>query len=277
MVVLWAAAGLGALIGLGALRLHLTMDPLADVHAYYDAGARLNAGLPLYVQPASTDAASFYRYPPLLAIAFRPLALLPFSAAAMLWELILLAATAVTIARIGLGKRSWLALGMLAIPILWTLAIGQAQALVTILLAFGTPFGVAAAGYLKLTPWLGAVYWLGRRDWRSLSRLAMWMLGLGMLQLLLAPQATLDYLGFSSLSQVGDVINLSPYAVSPLLWAVFVVVGFIAAFRLAPTRWGWAAAVTLSVAVSPRLLAYQLSSLLAALGGPREPDQSEPA
>src|SRR5512134_626841 len=77
-IVLTVAAGLGLLIGIQTAVLHLRMDPLADVHAYYDAGARLNAGLPLYEQPASTDDAAFYRYPPLLAILFRPLALLPF-------------------------------------------------------------------------------------------------------------------------------------------------------------------------------------------------------
>ena len=67
-----AASVLGLVIGIDTLILHLRLDPLADVRAYYDAGARLNAGQPLYIQPATTDDAGFYRYPPLLAIAFRP-------------------------------------------------------------------------------------------------------------------------------------------------------------------------------------------------------------
>ncbi|MEO5939243.1 MAG: hypothetical protein ABIZ72_00005, partial [Candidatus Limnocylindrales bacterium] len=46
------AAVLGALIGIETIILHLATDPLADVHAYYEAGARLNAGHPLYVQAA---------------------------------------------------------------------------------------------------------------------------------------------------------------------------------------------------------------------------------
>ena len=50
-----AASVLGLIIGLDTLVLHLRLDPLADVRAYYDAGARLNAGLPLYVQTATTD------------------------------------------------------------------------------------------------------------------------------------------------------------------------------------------------------------------------------
>src|SRR5574338_1311917 len=91
LYVLFAAAVLGTLIGVSTLQLHLENDPLADVHAYYDAGARLNAGQPLYAQAATTNDAEFYRYPPLLAIAFRPLATLPFGTAAAIWEAIVLA------------------------------------------------------------------------------------------------------------------------------------------------------------------------------------------
>ena len=46
-------------------------------------------------------------------------------------------------------------------------------------------------------------------------------------------------------------------------------VGVIVAWRLAPTRWGWPVAVALSVFATPRLLIYQLSTLVA---GVREPD-----
>jgi hypothetical protein len=270
MAVLWAGAVIGVLIGIDTLRLHLAADPLADVHAYYDAGARLNAGLRLYDQAAGTDDAAFYRYPPLLAIVFRPLALLPFEAAALIWELLLVAATAATLWRIGPGRTTWMVLGMLAMPVLWTLAIGQAQALVTMLLAFGSPFGVALAGHLKLTPWLAGAYWAGRREWRSVGWLAGWTAAIGALQFVLAPEAAIDFLQFPSLAQVGDVNSLSPYAVSPLLWAVFVALGAVLAWRLAHTRWGWIAAVALTVFASPRLLGYQLSSLAAALGGPRQ-------
>jgi hypothetical protein len=42
-----AAVVLG-LVGLLVLAFHLATDPLVDVHAYYEAAGRLNAGLPLY-------------------------------------------------------------------------------------------------------------------------------------------------------------------------------------------------------------------------------------
>ena len=266
-IVLVGASMLGLLIGLGALRLHLAMDPLADVRAYYDAGARLNAGLPLDEQSATTDDADFYRYPPLLAILFRPLALLPYDVAAVAWEVLLIAATIATLVRLRPRGPALLAAGMLAMPLLWTLAIGQAQALVTWLLAVGTPIGVAFAGHLKITPWLVAIIWLARRDWAAVRLFAAWTIGLALVQFVLEPANTIAFLSFSSLEQVGDVVNLSPFEVSPVLWLAMVVALVLFAWRLAPTRWGWAAAIALSVFVTPRLLAYQLSTLLAAFGG----------
>jgi Glycosyltransferase family 87 len=262
--VLIAAAILGLIIGLDTVVVHVTLDPFADVHAYYDAGARLNAGQPLYGQAATTDDAAFYRYPPLLAIAFRPLATLSFETASAIWEGVLLAAFALTIVRLGVRRRStWLLLGWLAAPMGWSLAIGQAQVLVTLLLTIGSPWAVALACHLKLFPVLVAVYWAGRRDGRAILRLVAWGVGFLLLSFVLEPAGTLSYLGFPDLAQVGNVRNLSPYAVSPALWLVFAAVLVAVAWRLAPTRFGWAAAVFLSVLATPRLLMYQFSSLLA--------------
>jgi glycosyl transferase family 87 len=268
--VVVGAAVLGAVLGIQTLVLHLATDPLADIHAYYDAGARLNAGQPLYVQGVGTNEAAFYRYPPLLAIVFRPLALLPFEAAAVIWEVALLALFTLTILRVGAGRRTWIVLGMLALPTAWSLAIGQAQVAVTFLMALGSPWALAVATNVKVLPALAAIWWIGRRDLRSLGWFALWICGLGLLQLLLEPDGTLVYPFFLGLDQVGEVNNRSLYAFSPAVWAAAVVVGFVVAWRLAPTRYGWAAAVALSVLSTPRLLIYQLSTLVAAL---REPDR----
>lgn len=276
-LVLAASAVLGALIGLQTLILHLTLDPLADVRAYYDAGARLNAGLPLYDQPAGTDDAAFYRYPPLLAVFFRPLALLPFETAALIWEALLLVLFAATVYRSGLRNRwTWLVMGWLAAPIAWSLAIGQAQVAVTFLVILGTPFGIALAANLKLLPLLVAVYWVGRRDLRTLGKLGLWLVGLAALSLLLEPAGTIAFIGFPDLAQVGNVENRSLYALSPLLWLAFVAMLAGLAFRFAPTRAGWALAVVLSVLASPRLLMYQLSTLQATVRGPDGDDAATP-
>ena len=270
-LVLFGAAVVGALVGVNNLILHVTTDPLADVRAYYDAAVRLNAGMPLYDQPADTNAAAFYRYPPLLAIAFRPLALLPYPLAAALWETALVACFAWTVWRLGWRPPTWLALGMLAMPVVWSLVVGQAQVLVTALLVVGAPWAVAFAAHLKLLPALVALYWVGRRDWRAVGWFGAWCAVLLVVQLALEPAATAVYLGFPNLTQVGEVNNLSIYAVSPLLWAVLVVAAALVTVRLGPTRYGWAAAVALSVLATPRLLAYQLSTLLAGLRSPDDP------
>ena len=224
------------------------------------------------MQPAHDHEADFYRYPPLLAIVFRPLALLPFEAAAAIWMTFLVACLALTILRLGSNRTTWIAMGMLALPTGWSLVIGQAQIVVTLLMALGAPWAIALAANIKVFPALAAIWWIGRRNVRSLAWFAAFMAGLVAVQFVLEPEATIAFLGTLGLGQVGNVENRSLYALSPLLWAVAVVAGVVVAWRLAPTRWGWPAAVALSVLATPRLLVYQLSTLVAAL---REPDVRE--
>jgi hypothetical protein len=270
-VLLWLAAGIGLVIGIDTFLLHLRMDPLADVRAYYDAGARLNVGLPLYDQPATTNDPGFYRYPPLLALVFRPLALLPFETAAALWAAFLIGLLVATLVRSGLRNRwTWLAAGWLAAPIAWSLAVGQAQIAVTFLLVVGAPWAVAIAAHLKVFPILAAVYWLGRRDWTSLARLAAWVAGLTVLSFVFEPTGTLAYIGFLSLDQVGEVQNRSLFAVSPALFAIGLAVLAVLALAYARTRAGWPLALALVIFANPRLLMYQTSSLQA---GTREPNR----
>lgn len=265
----FVAAAVGALAGISTLWLHLTTDPLADVRAYYDAGTRLNEGLPLYPADADPNAAEFYRYPPLLAIAFRPLALLPYPAAAAIWEAVVIASLVGTLWWIGLRRReTWLAVGVLGLPIAWSVAVGQAQVPLTFLTALGSPWAIALAANIKIFPALVALWWVGRREWRDLGIFAAWLAALVLLQFVLEPQATIDFVGTLTLQQVGQVRNLSPYVVSPLLWGVLVAAGAALVLRLSPTRWGWAAAVAFSVLATPRLLSYMLMTLLAAMRAP---------
>jgi hypothetical protein len=263
LTLIGAAAVLG-LVGLFVLVFHLLTDPLVDVHAYYDAATRLNAGQSLYVAGGNVDSPGFYRYPPLLAILFRPLALLPFQAAALIWEVAVVGALALTIWRLGARRRStWIAIGVLAGPIAWSVTIGQAQVIVTMLLALGNPASVAFAAQLKLLPALVALYWIGRRDWRHLGRFIAWTLLLILAQYIVEPSGTIAFVGNTNLGQVGDVNNLSPYAVSPVLWVIFAAAGVILALRLAPTRYGWIAAIAVSILATPRLLEYMLMTFLA--------------
>lgn len=257
----------GAILGALSFVGHLQSDPLADVRAYYDAATRLNEGQPLYDQPANTNEPDFYRYPPLLAIVFRPLALLPYEEAALIWGAFCVATFVLTLWWLGLRRYEvWVLAGILGVPIGWSLAIGQAQVPMTLLLAIGSPWAVAVAANLKVLPILVGVFWLGRRDWRRLGLLAAWCGALLVFQFVLEPQATTDFFETLSLSQVGEVRNLSPYVISPALWLALVVLGGLLALRLAPTRFGWMAAVALSVLTPPRFLSYMFMTLLAGLG-----------
>jgi len=260
----------GALFGAYALWLHATSDPLIDVHVYYDAATRLNAGLPLYragiVEP--------YVYPPMFATLFRPLALLPFGVAAAIWEGLVVAAFALTLWRLGIRRpATWFAVGVLGAAIAWTLAIGQAEAIVTLLLTFGSPLSVALAGHVKLVPFLVGIYWIGRRDWANLGRFAGWTVGLGILEFIAEPASVIAYPGaiVGNFGQVASAGNISPFALSPFLWAALVAVGVAVTLRLGRTRWGWGAAVALSVFAPPRLFAYTMMTLLACL---RRPDET---
>jgi hypothetical protein len=272
-LLLFALAVVGVLLAIGWVAVGLGGNLLSDVHAYYDAAARLNAVQPLYEQAATTNESAYYRYPPLLAIAFRPLAaFLPFEAAAVVWELVVIASLAGLFLVLRPGRTGWAVAGILALPIVWSVDIGQAQVPVTFLLALATPWSVALAAHLKVFPALAAVWWLGRRDWGSLARFAGWLLGLGVIQLVLEPSGTLAFPSVFNLGTVGEVRNWSPYAISPPLWAVLVVAGTLVAVWAAPRRWGWAAAVALAVLATPRLILYQLMTLLA---GAREPATAE--
>ena len=260
VLVLGAVVGL-ACLGIETVILHLTTDPLADVHAYYDAGARLNAGLPLYEQPATTNEAEFYRYPPLLAILFRPLAMLPFAvAAAAIWMAVLCSpASSLTI--VGSGR------GAVDVD-----RAGDARAAdrlepghrpgagrgVTLLTALGAPWAIALGANLKVFPGLVAIWWIGRRDVRSLAWFAGWMAALIAFQFVLEPANTIAFVQTFGLGQVGEVENRSLYALSPVLWGIAVLAGVVVAWRLAPTRWGWPAAVARARLATPRLLIYQV-------------------
>lgn len=269
-------AAIGALAGLGVVWIRLLSDPLGDAQAYYDAASRLNAGVPLYPPDADPDGNRIYLYPPLLAMALRPLALLPYPAFALAWEGLVIASFALLLNRLGLNRRTtWIALGILGIPVGWALTIAQAHVPLTLLFALGQPWSIALAANIKLFPALAAVYWLGRREYRSCLLFAGWLLGLGLVQLLLEPEATRSFFESVGLAQLGHVRNISPFVVSPVLWAVLLIAGILIAARLAPSRWGWFAAVALATLSSPRLLVYMLMGLLGGLRQP-PPQRSSP-
>jgi len=261
----------GGLLGLWELWIHITTDPINDARAYYDAATRLNHGQPLYpagIDPSTNEA---YLYPPLLAILFRPLAVLPYYVFAATWEIVVVGTFVMTIRQLGGGFRTYAAIGILGVPIGWAIGVGQAHVPMTLLLAIGQPWSIAAATNIKLFPALIALYWIGRRDWQSFFAFLGYLLLFGLFQLVLEPTGTIAFVnGGVGLGQLGEVRNLSPYVwLSPLAWATLVLVGILVTTALARTRYGWAAAVTLATLSPPRLLLYMFTGLLAAVREPR--------
>ena len=279
-LLLFAAAVVGALAGFAVAWMHVVGDPLADAHAYYEAATRLNNGQPLYPAGIDPNGNQIYLYPPLLAIALRPLALLPFEAFAALWELVVVGCFVALVRYLGVRqRRTWIAIGILGVPIGWALTIAQAHVPMTLLLALGQPWSIAIAANLKLTPVLIAIWWLGRRDFQSFFAFVIYTGLLVLAQLLIAGSDTLNFFRAVSWEQIGQVRNISPYAQSPELWIALVLLAALVTLGLARTRWGWAAAVTFATLAPPRLLIYMLTGLLAAVRQPKlagEPDPDDP-
>jgi hypothetical protein len=277
-LLVFTLAVVGGLAGLWVLWMHVVGDPLADAQAYYHAAKRLNEGLALYPAGADPNSNDLYRYPPLLAVALRPLAFLPYYAFALTWELIVVGTFLLTIRQLGGGPRVYAAIGILGIPIGWAIGVGQAHIPLTLLLAIGQPWSIALAANVKLFPALIALWWIGRRDYESFIAFLGWMLVFAIVQLVLEPTGTLRFArGEVGLDLIGSVRNISPYVwASPVAWAAIVLVGALVTVALARTRWGWPAAVALGTLASPRLLVYMLTGLLAALKEPRVAGEPDP-
>ncbi|HXI45900.1 MAG TPA: hypothetical protein VNH13_06325 [Candidatus Acidoferrales bacterium] len=270
------AVGMG-LAGIWVAWMHLVSDPLAEARVYYDAATRLNLGHALYPAGANPAIAGIYRDPPLLAMVLRPLALLPYQAFALAWELLVVASFGLLVRQLGArSERTWVAIGLLGIPIGWALSIAQAQVPLTLLVAIGQPWSVALAANVTLFPGLIVLWWIGRRDWQATFAFIAWMILLGGAQWILDGTASTAFLRTLAPGDYGDIRSLSPYAISPAAWAVLVGAGVFATLLLARTRWGWTAAVALSTLAPPRLLGYALMTLAAIVRTPRVGDPEEP-
>jgi hypothetical protein len=284
---LFALAVIGALAGIAVGWMHIVGDPLNDARPYYEAAVRLNAGQPLYPAGLDPNSNKIYLYPPLFATVLRPFALLPYVWFALLWELVVVGSFVMLLRHLGVCRKStWIAIGLLGVPIAWALTVAQAHVPMTLLMAIGQPWSIAVAANLKLFPALILLYWLGRRDWESAAAFLVWAVLLALAQAILAPGASVDYvrqLGVEQLGEQGVLRNFSPYTISPLLWLGLLFAGAALTIVAARYRWGWAVAVTFASLAPPRLLVYMLTGLLAAIRRPREPgenpeeDYSDPA
>ncbi|HXA43384.1 MAG TPA: glycosyltransferase family 87 protein [Candidatus Solibacter sp.] len=193
-----------------------------DYLPYFNAASTLNHGgnpYSVFLQTCATEWCNVgYIYPPLLAEAFRPLALLPLHAGAYIWlalTYLFFAASVTAVDRtvgssLSRGARSALLLAaLLFVPLYASFYFLQVNTLVLLILALaawaytrgqdgvaGAWLGVATV--LRVTPLIQAPMLL--RRWRDLRRpfgpLAFGLVGLGLLAVLtLLTRSTIDYLG----------------------------------------------------------------------------------
>lgn len=273
----------GVLIGfylalgvVGAVLLAPTTLVGQDLATYQAAGARLWAGQDPYGGQAGLEADFLYRYPPLLAIVIPILGWPP------LWFGLLAAATAYTI---WLWYRTSGLPGLLVPALLigaWgqQLLNGNSQGFVVFLLAITPlqarvgPWALALATMLKIHPVIGLVWFIGRRDLRSV---ASYGVACALLLILQAPWLG-DFVRFylNDPAATDVVAGLSLRAFGIPVWIAGIVVALFAAWRFAGSRYGWMLATAAQLVVLPRVLLVNLGLLLGAPIPPRQPKAPEP-
>ena len=236
-----------------------------DLRVYQIAGQGLYAQGSPYVNGPDGPEEMQYRYPPLLAILAPALTFEPVWFTLMvlgaLWPFLLayrsagLVAVALPLAVVG--------------PTLHGILSGNIQPLTNGMWAavpFYSRWGpvlLASIVWVKVWPLVSVLYWLGRREWRSLYRFTWAMALIGAVQLpwlddwiryWLSPEAAYTRGGFAIQVFFG-----------PAAWVVATIVIVVIAVVAARTRFGWALTIVLHFAANPRWFMPSLSSFAAAL------------
>ncbi len=231
------AVVLVVLAALPAVLRYLVFWPLdqwqVDVDVYRQAGVSILYGRPIY--SAMTEAPQLlpFTYPPFAAFLAIPLALVPFGAAAWLWTVLQVAATAAIVWYAGQGlilrAGPWapVALAGLTAPMLWLhpvgdgIRFGQVNAFIVLLcvldlvpwrprvldrLPRGVLVGIATA--VKLTPGVFVVHYLVTRRWREAATAVGTAVGVSFAAWVLLPEASFTYWG----GALQDPARLGPNA-----------------------------------------------------------------
>ncbi len=265
--LLWGAlivayAGLGVL---GILVLVPNTFVGADLAVFRQAGDDLLRHGNPYASNAAAHYNFQYRYPPLLAM------LIPVLGWPPLWFALLVTSTAVVF-YFWYREAGWfglLPIIMLAGPWGQPLLNGNAQPILMLLLALVPRFhrlgavALAVATMLKLHPVLGAVWYIGRRDWRGLGWYAGAMAVLLLVQAPWLPQF-IDYYRSDSDASITLYRGWGLRLAGDLPWIIGTAVTGFLAWRFAATRYGWMLNLVFQLTALPRLLPTNLALLLAA-------------
>ena len=237
----------------------ITYQPTSDLPAFLRAADRISRGLTPYGPvPANTHA---WLYAPWFAVVFIPLTWLPFAVASALWHLVLAAAAILSLWPLA---RSRTLEGLLAVSLIGAFEFhavwaGHFEPLMIVMLVYGLrtrwgPVAIGVAASIKITPIVLCLRYAGCGNWRGAA------LALGVAALMWTPALLFSLDGWGL--PVGQTLSLLGY--SSVGWAIIALLAVGAAWHLAPTRYGWLAAVVAWLAVMPRLLAYDIGALAVA-------------
>lgn len=153
-LLVWAlltAAGLAELLAV------IVWGPGADFHAYWD----VNLGNPYGQSLGQTNA---FLYSPVVALAAAPLRIIPFEAARLAW-------LAVNVGCLVYLVRRWALAALVFLPVALELYWGNVDLVIAvgIVVGFRYPAAWAFALLTKVTPGVGLVWFLVRREWRSFA------------------------------------------------------------------------------------------------------------
>jgi alpha-1,2-mannosyltransferase len=151
---------------------------LFDFRIFWDAGHHLVDGERLYPSRASLDleTRSYFVYPPFIALAFAPFALLPFAVAGVIYSIIVIVATWATLRILGINDWRCYAVLLFWMPVVQAIELGTIAPLLAlalaiawryrdraVVLAFALAFAVAA----KLFLWPVILWLVATRRFRS--------------------------------------------------------------------------------------------------------------
>ncbi|WP_209707503.1 glycosyltransferase 87 family protein [Crossiella equi] len=222
--------GLLAAVGFGLVTLFNIGKPFfyLDLQVYRAGGLTWLNGLSLYEpsfpKPYSLDFPLPFTYPPLAAVLFAPVGLLPFWVSAVLFVLVSMLAMFTTGAmvgkRLGLSRdKAWYVAAVVGTvcvllePVRETLQFGQVNLILMVMIAAdclmkktpwprGLMIGLAAA--IKLTPLAFLLFFLLRWQWKPIFVAVGGFLGFGLLGFALSPGNSVQY-WFSTLTDPGRI------------------------------------------------------------------------
>ena len=246
-------------IGLGEALGLVASNPEQDWHAYFGAAQRLREGGQLFPPVPDPSAESVYRYAPWFALLWVPLTYLPRDVVGVGWVLAMFACSGLALWPLMSSHRLGLfLLAGLFTPYLASASIhGNVQPLIIAGLVHTVderagPIVIGIAGSLKGFPLIYAIRYALTGQWSK------FFLAVAVTVALVAPIFLFDLSNYPVTP--GPLAGL--WVISPIAWAVGVLLGFAPLIRFARQPAGWFAASFAVVMAIPRLLYVDMTFLL---------------